>query len=89
MALVKVLASAALTVDAGPGDAGCGCPDRWDCPLRCWLKWLGPLALVAGVLASIALTVDAGRGCSERWFSSGFSAALRDAVSITTEVGRL
>ncbi len=58
--VVEVLASVALTVDAGPGDAGCGCVDRWDCPLWCWLRWLGSLALVVEVLASAALTVDAG-----------------------------
>ena len=79
-----VLASVALTVDAGRGDAGCGCPDRWECPLWCWLKWLLSLALVVEVLALVALTVDAGLGyagrdCSERGFSSG-TAALPNSV---------
>ena len=70
--VVEVLALAALTVDAGPGDAGCVCADRWDCPLWCWLRWLRSLALVVEVLASVALTVDAGPGdagcvCADRW----------------------
>ena len=50
-----------------------------------WLRWLRSLALVVEVLALAALTVDAGPvdagcGCSELWFSSGVSAALREAV---------
>ena len=84
-----MLASVALTVDSSPSDIGCGCPDRCDCPLWCWLGWLGSLALVVEMLASVTLTVDsgpgdAGRGCSERWFSSGIFAALRDAVLVTS-----
>jgi len=30
----------ALTVDSGPVDAGCGCSDRWGCPLWCWRRRL-------------------------------------------------
>ena len=38
---------------------------------------------------SVALTIDAGpgdagRGCLERWLPSGFFAALRDAVLVTS-----
>ena len=55
--VVEVLALVALTIDAGPGDAGCVCADRWDCPLWCWLRWLRSLALVVEVLASVALAL--------------------------------
>ena len=27
-------------VESNCSGAGCGCADRWDCPLWCWLAWL-------------------------------------------------
>ena len=56
-----------LAVGSDCCGSGCGCADRWECPLWFWLRWLRSLALVVEVLASAVLTVDAGpvdAGCS-------------------------